>query len=477
MTTCYRAGFGLQQIAGALWKQRLLWALLWVLATAVVLGAVHYTPSRYKTVAILAVEPAASVARTGEAELRTQLHLARLKVLQRDRLLDLIRRAHPERAARWRPQDAPYEVEDLRERVNITTIPDPRGARFSAVQVTLEYPDPARAARVVNRIAEALAREFNELGKAGKPGAAADRRATAWAQLAECQRALAQFEKTYGRDLEDREKLLTAERNALLSQLAAADQTLNRLAQQQVRIEQALEQARTSQAEQSPNASPALPPRTADSLRALREKLASLLAHYTETHPDVRRLREELAQAETLATETGIAATPVAPKASPTAEQLKGELAQLARQREDAAGERIRLARMLATTDAELRRIASLKRRQAELARECAVAEASYREAAAKASDPPTPAVRLVMLEEALPPQRPVGPNRRALAIIGALLALIPCALVAIGRELGAMPVLIALGIAPPSANGTSRKPVAAAAAAAGRSGTVTRAG
>ncbi|MGB9604766.1 MAG: hypothetical protein ACPL88_02650, partial [Bryobacteraceae bacterium] len=79
----------------ALWKQRTCWALLWLLATAAVLAAVWSVPQKFKAEAILALETARPPGRNAELpadiELRAQLQLARLRVLCRQRLLEVLR--------------------------------------------------------------------------------------------------------------------------------------------------------------------------------------------------------------------------------------------------------------------------------------------------------------------------------------------------------------------------------------------------
>jgi len=90
------------------------------------------------------------------------------------------------------------------------------------------------------------------------------------------------------------------------------------------------------------------------------------------------------------------------------------------------------------------------------------VAEANYRAAASArqqaeleaARKSPEAEPRLVLLEEALAPSRPLSPNRRLLGLLGALAALLPCAAAAVGRELGPKTVLAFLGLAAPNHNG-----------------------
>jgi len=481
MNTTQLAGVGPHQFLHALWKQRVCWLVLWLLVTTAGLVAIWLIPPRYKAVATLAVEPAEPAAdRPNEAELRAQLQLAYLRVVQRERLLELLRNNYPDLVARWQPNQAPHEVERVREKITMTTVPEGHSGRLSAVRISFQSSKAAPSATVVNRLAAALIREFDELSQASRGNPTVSNPRAALGRLSECQQALKEFEAAYGRDLADREKQLAAQVKALQSQLAASKASLDRLTEQRAKLAQAIESAQASAPAQPPAAVGAKNP---DAVWSLRRKLSSLLAHYKESHPDVRRLREEIAQAEALAAaqsdgpEARAAAEFSSSNTRAALESLKQALAQNERQSREAAAGHARLGEALAWLESELSRLPALRRQQAALLRECAVAEDSYRGASVReASRPSAAPARLVLLEEALPPQRALSPNRRLLALVGALLALIPCAFVAAGRELGVGPILAVLGLPTPNGNGLPRKSVAAAAGAS-RSGAALRTG
>jgi hypothetical protein len=227
------AGLAPQQLLHALWKQRTCWILLWLLATAVVLAAVWSLPWKFKSEAILAVEPLRQPGRSSavpsDAELRAQLQLARLRVLRRDRLLEILRKSWPELVARWRPSEAPREVERLRDRITIATLPESRG-RFSAVRVSFESRDPARGAAVVNRLAIELAQEFDRLTPPPAADSTRQQRQAAWARLAECQQTLNDFDSEHGPDLQLREQSLLKAIGTLQADLLANERMLEQTA-------------------------------------------------------------------------------------------------------------------------------------------------------------------------------------------------------------------------------------------------------
>lgn len=481
------AGITLQTLVRALWKQRACWALLWLLATAAVLAAVWSLPRRYKAEALLAAEPAGppgrGVVSPSDAELRAQVHLARLRVLQRERLLELLRQAWPELVAKWKPAEALSQIENWRERITISMLPESRG-RFIGVRVVLEANDPSRGAAVTNRLAAELAREFERLSQPAAQASARQEANAAWARMTECQAALAAFEQEHGSDFESREKAILARLAALRADSDSNAQALRRAQAETARIELAISQS----AHALPRSTPVVAPREhapaeTATVRQLRERLALLRARYKDSHPDVRRAWDELERAQALAAaETSPVETPaggdgIAEEAR--REKLRAELDQARRRSLELEQESTRLSAEIAAQQEALVAQGNLRRQHAALRRECGLAEAAYRAAATRPPEnrPGQAALRLVVLDQALPEGKAVRPNRRLLALLGALLALLPCGAIAAGREIGARPVLTLLGLAPPLNGHNGQSAVLAAAAGRVNGGHISRAG
>jgi uncharacterized protein involved in exopolysaccharide biosynthesis len=458
------AGLAPQQLLHALWKQRTCWILLWLLATAVVLAAVWSMPRKFKSEATLAVEPLRQPGRNyavpSDAELRAQLQLARLRVLRRDRLLEILRKSWPELVARWDARQAPREVERLRDRITIATLPESRG-RFSAVRVSFESRDPARGAAVVNRLAIELVQEFDRLTPPPAAGARRQERNAAWARLAECEKSLKDFDSEHGPDLQLREQSLLKAIGTLQADLLANERMLEQTAAARQRLEETVEAGASAPSEPADLAGE---PATKESatVRQLRERLALLRARYTDTHPDVRRAEQELARALALELPSRDAAPDNGPgPASRTAdrglERARAELNSASHRLRQLQQERQRLESRLEELQQQLTEVSGLLRRREALGRECKAAEAAYQSLSAKPeAESPGPGLRLVLLEEALPEGQPARPDRRLLALLGALFALLPATVIAASREIGARAVLEALGFAPPAANGLS---------------------
>jgi polysaccharide chain length determinant protein (PEP-CTERM system associated) len=171
-------------------------------------------------------------------------------------------------------------------------------------------------------------------------------------------------------------------------------------------------------------------------LRALQSQYASMSVLYTADHPDIRRVRQEIAalKAQTAASArsaergSGANEAPDNPAYILLATQLQNtrrELAQLAASREDLrAKQRI--------YDARLMQIPEVEREYNELTRDYGNAQARYREiktkemqaAGAFELERDSKAERFSLGEPANLPQSPVKPNRLAIALGGLVASL-----------------------------------------------------
>jgi len=171
-------------------------------------------------------------------------------------------------------------------------------------------------------------------------------------------------------------------------------------------------------------------------LRALQSQYASMSVLYTADHPDIRRVRQEIAalKAQTAASArsaergSGANEAPDNPAYILLATQLQNtrrELAQLAASRED-------LRAKQRNYDARLMQIPEVEREYNELTRDYGNAQARYREiktkemqaAGAFELEKDSKAERFSLGEPANLPQSPVKPNRLAIALGGLVTSL-----------------------------------------------------
>jgi polysaccharide chain length determinant protein (PEP-CTERM system associated) len=210
-------------------------------------------------------------------------------------------------------------------------------------------------------------------------------------------------------------------------------------------------------------ASPAVSPNT--SLADDRVKLAALLARYTDSHPEVRRLKEQIADKEAkearnappgpapVSTEAAKAAEPPVPVppakkrpvlavnlANPVlVSQLKNIEAEIARHKE----EQQRLNRLVSSYQSKLEAIPVREQQIAELVRDYEITKAHYSGLLDKQFSAETAtqleirqkAEKFSILDPAQPAQRPSKPNRLLIDFAGSVGGLLLGVILAIGSE------------------------------------------
>jgi uncharacterized protein involved in exopolysaccharide biosynthesis len=180
-------------------------------------------------------------------------------------------------------------------------------------------------------------------------------------------------------------------------------------------------------------------------LRALQAQYASISSKYGPDHPDIRRLKREIAalEAQTTAQGKGDQATAAAKEKSAATDPVEGadnpayvilaaqlestkrELAQLAGQRDD-------LRAKQRTYDARLQQIPEVEREYSELTRDYSNAQARYKEIKAKQLqaegamelEKDSKAERFSLGEPANLPGKPFSPDRPAIVMVGIVASL-----------------------------------------------------
>jgi hypothetical protein len=186
----------------------------------------------------------------------------------------------------------------------------------------------------------------------------------------------------------------------------------------------------------------------------LRKQLTSLLAAYKPEHPDVRRLLAEVAQAEALEAEAAVRSRmePLRdvpkPEAAPQPERPRGNLARMEEvedRREILVARRTQLAAELGITEQRLQRVPLRQQELAILTREQAFFSDQFRSMAARqqaaamaaALERSYPSERITVLEQARPPEKPLGPGRWSMLSVASLGGLVIGGLLAIARGFG----------------------------------------
>jgi polysaccharide chain length determinant protein (PEP-CTERM system associated) len=449
------AGMGARELVAALRRRAaLVLSVTAVLAVVSIVVAIVLPPT-YRSSATIRVQeqevPPDLVRSTITSFADERIQVISQQVMTRPVLLALIEKY--DLYAKYRGRLTEDEILDrIRKDIKLTTINADISDRSSGRRVnatiafTISYdaPRPDRAQKVVNELASLYLDENSKVRRQS---------------VAETSEFLAQEADRLAKQIQSiEEKLALFKRrnvgrmpdsSAVNVQLADRTESELRRVEQQIPV---LEDRKLSLESQlaliKPNISVASGPGLGNGtgeqreltpeerLRALQSQYASMSVLYTADHPDIRRVRQEIAalKAQTAASArsaergSGANEAPDNPAYILLATQLQNtrrELAQLAASREDLrAKQRI--------YDARLMQIPEVEREYNELTRDYGNAQARYREiktkemqaAGAFELERDSKAERFSLGEPANLPQSPVKPNRLAIALGGLVASL-----------------------------------------------------
>jgi polysaccharide chain length determinant protein (PEP-CTERM system associated) len=275
------------------------WLVLGALAatTALAVGVSFLLPKRYQTSTLILVESQKvpeSVLREEVEGRGPRLQTIRQEILGRTRLEHVIRELdpYPDRAG----APATEVVDAMRSAIEISV----KGNDAFSIDYT--HRDPVKAQQVANRLATLFIEETSQTREDQAAGA------TEFldSQLQDARRELEAKELAIRRYKEARMGRLpeqTTANLATLQRLQIEDQTVAeglRAARTRLRELEAGQPAPRPAADGRPSAGPD----AATELAQMKAQLAALRARYTDEHPDVRSLRDRIAQQERQAVDT-----------------------------------------------------------------------------------------------------------------------------------------------------------------------------
>jgi polysaccharide chain length determinant protein (PEP-CTERM system associated) len=297
-----------------------------------------------------------------------------------------------------------------------------------AFNISYDSPSPERAQKVVEDLV-AVYLEENAKARAESIsqttaflGQEAERVAR---QIQEIEANLAAFKKRNADRLPDSSAVTAQIAERIQSDIARLDRDLNSVQERRLYLEGQLAVVRpTVPPTVTTMGEPVLTPE--DRLRVLEAQHASAIAMYHESHPDIRRMEREIAALKTIvadAKRTAVVPKPDNPAYIALASQLestKREISQLSATRDDLRGK-------LKVQEAKLQQIPEVEREYRDLTRDYDNAQARYKDIKAKQMqaeiaqelEKDRKAERFTLGEPASYPERPIRPNRPAIALIG----------------------------------------------------------
>jgi polysaccharide chain length determinant protein (PEP-CTERM system associated) len=434
-----------------------------VLAAAVAFAL--YLPDLYRATALVLVERSVSesIVRTPvSGELESRLYVIKQEILSRERLRELIERfnLYPEMRQR-----ASIEEVLIQARNDIAVQPagpEQLSGRTKTVSFTLTYTGDSR--EVVADVTNAVAAFYVQQNQQMRSDEAtrttqflSGQLADAKAQLARHEGAMRDFTTRYTGELPQQVGVNLATLERLNTQLRLNGEQQIRIIEQRDKLFEGLRDPNVIARAAAGDGT--VSPESLERLRQMeeiRQKLSAAETQFTERHPDVVRLREQLTamerdhtaaeavearkrEAEEEAARVAAAADPASPIPQirrRTIENLDSELAKL---REEEAG----IRQAISAFEARLESSPQRQQEYALITRDYQAAKELYdsllkrydEAQLTESMETERAGERFRVLEPALPPEGPTAPNRVRLLIMGLLLALAAAAGAVLLRE------------------------------------------
>jgi polysaccharide biosynthesis transport protein len=339
-------GLNLQQYVDVIRRRHMYFLIPFFLGWLAVWSVSWVLPSRYRSGTLILVEqpsmPRDYVTPNVNDDLQTRLQSITQQILSRTRLLHIIDELKLYSKSRDR-STLDELVERMRKDIEIELVHDESKRTVTAFNIYYSSHDPHIAQQVTSELTNLFISENLEL----RQQESEDTTKFLERQLETARQALAEQEDKVRvfkdqhlgelpTQLQSNLQILTG----LQSQLQNEEDSLNADRQQNAYLQSMLEQSRSSQ--RTPKAGDGTPvgiPALDQELDKLKAELTDLTSRYTERHPDVQKLKEQIAKTEKMreqaladqkagATMTSGSGNPLAPTPDdgPATIQLQGQL-------------------------------------------------------------------------------------------------------------------------------------------------------
>jgi protein tyrosine kinase modulator len=425
MQNAVRTTPGLEMLF-AIWHRRK-WLALVVFLTPLTatVGAVRSMPNTYESSATVLVEPQRAPERlvgpSAAGEVETRLRTISEQILSRSRLLEVIaqfdlypplrRQASPEAVVERMRRDVQLQFKEVRESTG----------RDATIAFSLRYRgrDPEIVAQVTNALAALFVKENARLSEQQATGATEFLRVQleeVRRQLDDQERRISDFKQRHSGELPDNQAANLAALERLNSQVrVVSDRQLRAMERRDELVKRAAE---------GPTAGDTVAAR----LAKLRQDLAALRTQFTDEHPDVIRVKQEIAALESQLAGPGKRATPDDPAVRQLNDARTAVEAELAALR----AEEQTLRRTIGTYEQRIENTPRLERELQQLSRDYAGAKDLYatllqRYGNAKIAgrmEQGMQADQFTVLDPAVASREPVAPKRFRLLLMGLMMSL-----------------------------------------------------
>jgi polysaccharide chain length determinant protein (PEP-CTERM system associated) len=273
------------------------WLMIWVASWSI--------PATYRSGTLILIEqptvPQQFVVPNVAGGIQDRLQSITQQILSRTRLLHIIDVAnlYPEYRGRETPDGI---VEKMRKDIEIELVMSPRNDQLTAFNVYYSARSPIVAQQVTSELTNLFIHENLEVRQQQSANTTKflerqldDARQT----LMEQEEKVRQFKEKHLGQLPGQAQSNLQILSGLQAQLQSEEDNLSRAKQQSSYLQTLLSQYRTLQASsKSGDAVSGGLPAIDQQLARLKSQLSFLSSHYTERHPDVRKVKEEIARTE-----------------------------------------------------------------------------------------------------------------------------------------------------------------------------------
>lgn len=288
-------------------RRRLILGMLcvgWAFATAVV----WFIPAKYRSETVIIIEqqrvPEKLVEPNVAADLQQRLQSMSEQILSRTRLLGIINKFHLYSQGHYLDQDA--LVEKMRADIGVELIKGDRPDQISAFKVSYSAGSPV----VAQQVTAELTSLFIEENLRNREQLSEDTTDFLQSELDDARKNLDQqeqrlreFKNRYMGQLPDQTTSNLQILSGLQTRLQTANDALNQAEQQKLYLQSMLSEYRAFRSKTTAKDGTAVPLPADDidqRLDRMKSQLAGLLSEYTPRHPDVVRLKQEIAATEKL---------------------------------------------------------------------------------------------------------------------------------------------------------------------------------
>jgi polysaccharide biosynthesis transport protein len=293
--------FDFQQYLGV-WRRRHFHFLIpMFLGWLVVWTASWVLPKRYVSSTLILVEqstmPKDYVTPNVNDDLQERVQSISEQILSRTRLLHIIDQFGLYAGA----QSADEKVESMRKDIGIDLVRDP-GERITSFNVSYKAGNPKIAQNVTSELTNLFINENLQVRQQQSEDTTKfleSQLATARQSLSQQEERIRQFKGQYVGEMPEQVASNLQILSGLQSQLGAEDDALNAARQQHVYLQTLADQYRSLQATgHSADGVAVGLPALDQELEREKSQLADLRSRYTDRHPDVRKLKEQIAENE-----------------------------------------------------------------------------------------------------------------------------------------------------------------------------------